>query len=212
MEYVTETGPRLSGVAAPMAILITDGVGKGDLGLVTTFCSCNQAKMEASEALATLHQCNSPKSSIFMVRRYTNTPFIPQGTSRLLYFNASALPGGASSTQFPLDHLYLWKLLPYSKTKVLLSCEEGRWGLEHTPFPERFYGNAPKSCTTSPMQCHYQCLCQLPLPTWKKVFRWEQKLGYNPALQCLQDFNQTRAQIESELSEDAQKLDHKYNT
>ena len=47
VEYVTETGPRLSGEAAPMAILITNGVGKGDLGMVTAFCSCNQVKMGA---------------------------------------------------------------------------------------------------------------------------------------------------------------------
>ena len=51
MEYVTETGPRLSGEAAPMVILVTDGVGKGDLGKVMTFCSYNQVKMEASEVL-----------------------------------------------------------------------------------------------------------------------------------------------------------------
>ena len=40
----------------------------------------------------------------------------------------------------------------------------------------------------------------------------EGKLGYNPALQYLQDFNQARAHIESKQSEEAQKLDHKYNT
>ena len=90
-----------------MAILITDGVGKGDLGKVTTFCSHNQVKMEASEVLTTLHQCDSPGPSVFVVRRYTNTPFIPQGTSRLLYLNVSDLPRGASSTQFPLDCLHL---------------------------------------------------------------------------------------------------------
>ena len=40
----------------------------------------------------------------------------------------------------------------------------------------------------------------------------EEKSGYNPALQCIQEFNQARSQLESELSEEAQKLDHKYNT
>ena len=94
VEYVTETGLRLSGEAAPMAILITDGVGKGDLGMVTTFCSHNQVMMEASEVFIALHQCNSPKPSVFMVKRYTNTPFIPWGTSRLLYLNISDLPRG----------------------------------------------------------------------------------------------------------------------
>ena len=77
LHFVNETSPRLSGEATPMVILITDGIGKGDLGMVTTFCSHTQFKMEASEVLTTLHQCNSPEPSIFMVRRYTNTPFIP---------------------------------------------------------------------------------------------------------------------------------------
>ena len=45
--------------------------------MVTTFYSHNQVKMEASEALTVLPQCNSLKPSIFMVRRYTDTPFIP---------------------------------------------------------------------------------------------------------------------------------------
>ena len=128
VEYVTETGLRLSGKAASMVILITDGVGKGDLGMVMTFCSCNQVKMEASEVLATLHQHDSPKPRVFVVRRYTNTPFIPWGTSRLLYLNVSDLPWGASSAQLPLDCLHLWKLFPFSKTEALLPHEEGEMG------------------------------------------------------------------------------------
>ena len=60
VEYVKKTGLRLSGETAPMAILITNGVGKGDVGMVTTFCNHNQVKMEAPEVLATLHQHNPP--------------------------------------------------------------------------------------------------------------------------------------------------------
>ena len=40
----------------------------------------------------------------------------------------------------------------------------------------------------------------------------EVKSGYNPTFQCLQDLNQPRAQLECKLSEEAQKLDCKYNT
>ena len=60
-----------------MAILLTDGVIKGDLGMMTTFCSQNQVKMEALGVLDALHQCDSPEPSVFVVRRYTNTPYIP---------------------------------------------------------------------------------------------------------------------------------------
>ena len=128
MVYITETGLRLSGEATPMGILITDGVGKGDLGMATTFCSHNQVKMEALEMLATLYQCDSPELSVFVVRRYTNSPFIPQGTSRLLYLNVSYLPRDNSSTQFSINCLHLQKLLPYSKTKVFVPHEEGETG------------------------------------------------------------------------------------
>ena len=50
-----------------------------------------------------------------------------------------------------------------------------------------------------------------PPPHLEEGIQMEGKLGYNPALQCLQDLNQATAQLESELSEEAQKLDHKYN-
>ena len=122
VEYVTETSLRLSGQAAPMAILITDGVGKGDLGMGMTFCSHTLVKIEASEALAALQLWDAPKPRVFVVRRYTNTRLIPQGTSRLLYLDVSDLPQGTSSAQFPLDCLHLHMLLPYSKTEALFQC------------------------------------------------------------------------------------------
>ena len=50
----------------------------------------------------------------------------------------------------------------------------------------------------------------VPPPHLEEANQMEGKLGYNPALQCLQDFNQARAQLESEQSEKAQKLDCKY--
>ena len=69
VECVTEAGLRLSGEATPMAILATDGIGKGNLGMVMTFCSYSQVKMEASEVLTTLHQCDSPEPRVFTLWR-----------------------------------------------------------------------------------------------------------------------------------------------
>ena len=123
MEFITGTGLGTRGEAIPMVILITDGVGEGNLGMVSIFCHHDQNKMEALDTLSALHQCNSPKPSVVVVKRYTNTPYIPQGTSWLLYCDVSTLPGGASSVQFPLDCLHLQRLLPYSKTEVLLPCK-----------------------------------------------------------------------------------------
>ena len=119
-----------------MMILITDGVGKKDLVMVITFCSHNQVKMEASEVLDALHQHDSLEPIVFMVRRYTNTPFISQGTSRLLYLNVIDLLRGTSSAQCALNCLCCWKLLPYSKPEVLLPCEEGEMGYRTYPLSQ----------------------------------------------------------------------------
>ena len=39
-----------------MAVLVTDWVGEGNLGMVTAFCHHNQAKIEASKVHLALHQ------------------------------------------------------------------------------------------------------------------------------------------------------------
>ena len=114
---------RSEGEATPMVILFTDGVGEGNLGIGTTFCCHNQAKMEAS-----LHQCDSPEPSMVVMRRYTNTPYIPLGTSPFLYLDMSILSRSASSTQFPLDQLHLHRLLPFSEAKVVLPHEKREVG------------------------------------------------------------------------------------
>ena len=60
-----------------MTILITDGVGEESLGMVTVFCCHDQNKMEASDALSALCQWDPPEPSVVVIRRYTNTPYIP---------------------------------------------------------------------------------------------------------------------------------------
>ena len=39
-----------------MAVLITNGVEEGSLGMVTTFCHYDQAKVVSLEVFSTLHQ------------------------------------------------------------------------------------------------------------------------------------------------------------
>ena len=167
--------------------------------------------MEALEVLDALHQHDSSEPSVFVVRRYTNTPFIPQGTSRLLYLNVSDLPRGTSSTQCPLNCLYLWKLLPYSKAEVLLPHEEGKMGYRTYPLSQEVLWKFSKEpqCLSNPVLLSMPS--PAPPPHLEEGIQMEGKLGYNPALQHLQDFNQAIAQLGSEQSEEAQNLDHKYN-
>ena len=68
-----------------------------------------------------------------VVRRYSNTPYIPKGMSHSLYLDVDTLTGGTTSTQFPLDRLCLHQLLPFNRTEVLLPCGEGKERLETYP-------------------------------------------------------------------------------
>ena len=109
-----------------MVILVTDWVEEGNLDMVTTLFHHNQAKVEAAEALSALHQWDLPQASMVVVRRYTNSPYIPQGSFSFLYLDMTSLSRSISSAQFSLDWLCLGSLLPYSDTKVVLPWEKGQ--------------------------------------------------------------------------------------
>ena len=64
VEFITNNSQKISREAVPVVILVMDEVGEGNLGMVTTFCHQNQTKVETSEALSALHQCNSLEPSV----------------------------------------------------------------------------------------------------------------------------------------------------
>ena len=143
---------KISREDIPMAILVTDRVEEGNLGMVTIFCQPDQSKMEASDAVYALHQHDSPDPGVVVVRRYINTPYIPGGSSCLLYLDVSTLSGGASSTQFLWDWLCLCRLLPFSGTEVVLPWEEGEIRLKvFLHFQEAFWQSSEEE----------HCLCNL---------------------------------------------------
>ena len=158
MEFITSNSWNISGEAIPVVMLVTDVVGEGQLGVVTIFCHHDQSKMEASNVLSALHQCNPLEPSVVVVRRYTNTPYIHQGSSHLPYLDMSTLSRGASSTQFSLDWLCLCRLLPFSDTKVVLPWEEGDQGWKCFPIFKRLYGKVQKRNTAPLTQFHCHSL------------------------------------------------------
>ena len=105
VEFLTQTSLMQSVETTNSVILITDGVIERDVGIVMVICHPNQVKMEASDALSTLYQCDSSELSVVVVRRYSNIPYIPQGMSHSLNLDVGTLSGGTSSAQFPLDQL-----------------------------------------------------------------------------------------------------------
>ena len=57
VEFITSNGWKISSEIIPMAaVLVTDWVEEGSLGMVTTFCCHDQVKVEPSEVLSTLVQ------------------------------------------------------------------------------------------------------------------------------------------------------------
>ena len=78
---------RISSEIIHMAVLIANGVEEGSLGMVTTFCHHDQAKVESSAVLSTLHQWDSPKPSIVVVKIFVNSPYLPCRSSSFLYLD-----------------------------------------------------------------------------------------------------------------------------
>ena len=75
VDFITHSGKKLrSEEVMPMAILITDGVGDGKLGMLTVFCCCNQAEVEPSVVLLTLVQQNSHELAVVVMKIFTNLP------------------------------------------------------------------------------------------------------------------------------------------
>ena len=187
-----------------MAILITNGVGERDLGLVTVFCHPNQAKMEVPDALSALHQFNSSEPSVVVVRRYSNTLYIPWGMIHSLYLDVGTFSGNTTSAQFPLDRLHLCCLLPISRTNVCLPHKVWGEGLETYPhLPEFLWdGSEEEHHLSDPISL----LVHPPTPPQLEEDTQveggsdchpasTQRSGYHPSLKLLQDNTQARAQL-----------------
>ena len=104
----------------PLEIMFMDGVGKGKLEMITTFCRSDEAKVKPSAALLTLVQWDSPRPGVVVMKVFSNLPYFLQGSFSSPYLDVTTLSSGTFTTQFPLALLYLCRLLPYSPTQVIL--------------------------------------------------------------------------------------------
>ena len=191
-----------------MVILVTDGVGEGNLGIATTFCHHNQAKMGASETPL------CPKSMQLVQAKCGCSEEVhqhPLYISRVLLVPLSrhehSLSRSTSSTQFPMDCLHICRLLPYSDTKVVLLLGGGI-GVVGKCFHTsgRFCGKAQKRSTVSLTQFCCQSLCWPSNPHQEEGNKAGKGLGFYPTFKHLQDINQARVQLECELAQETQGL------
>ena len=142
------------------------------------------------------------------MRRYSNTPYIPRGTSCSLYLDVGSLKGGTSSTQFPLNRLHLHQLIPFTRAELLLLHEEGEERLEMYPhLPEILWESlVEEHCLSNPISLSVPMLAPPPYleegtqtkggsdchPTNTQT---EGGSGYHLSFKLLQDANQARAQL-----------------
>ena len=102
VKLISECGQKINCEIFLLVVLITNRVEEGSLGMVTTFCCHDQSKVETSEVLSTLHQQNSPKWSVVVVKVFANFPY-PLGSSSFIYLDVTTLSSGGLTAQFPLD-------------------------------------------------------------------------------------------------------------
>ena len=118
--FITSSGKRSTNEEfVPMAILITNGVGKGSLGILTILCCSDQAKVEPSVTLLTLVHQESPELAVVVMKMFTNLPYFPWGSFGLPFLDIATLTMGTSTYWFPLSPLHLCWLLLYSPTEVI---------------------------------------------------------------------------------------------
>ena len=203
-------------------IPITNGVGKRDLFLVMVFCHPNQAMMEACDTLSALHQCNSSEPSVVLVWRYSNTPYIPQGTIYLIHLDVSTFSWDVNSVQFPLDRLCLHQLLLLAGLRYFYQAKWGKRGWRCTPVSQSSYGKVWRRNIIFPIPSPCQIPHWLLLCNWLRALRlrkgqtviplvpkWRRS-GYHQSFKCQQGNNEVRAQLEYELIQEAQGLAKRY--
>ena len=162
---------KMSVEAIPFAILVTDWGGRKpghDDHLLLPW----SIKMEASNALSAIHQCDLLEPSVVIVRRYGNTPYMPQGSSCLPYLDISTL---SRALPLPNSHQtsYVYTDCSPSLTPKW-SCLEKRerWGWKCFPISERLHDKFQKRSTTSLTQFCCWFLHWPLIPGKKRAPRW----------------------------------------
>ena len=74
-DFINNTSRRAMIIEiTPLAMLVTDGIDKRKLGMITTLCKTDQAKVEPSDVLLALVQWDSPETGVVVGKVFTNSP------------------------------------------------------------------------------------------------------------------------------------------
>ena len=138
------------------------------MGMVMVFCHPHQVKIEACDALSTLHQCDLSEPSLVVVRRYSNTPYIPRGNIPFILSRC----GHFLRVCFlhPISIRQVVAMLANFLSPGLRCCyhmRRGKKGWRHTTIFQRSYGRFQRRITIFPIQSLCQSPHQLLLCIWK---------------------------------------------
>ena len=124
VDFITSSSKKASsGEIVSMAILITDGVGEGKLGMMTIFCHSDLVKVEPSVMFLTLAQQYSHEPAVVVMNIFTSPTFFPWGSFGLSFLDIATLSEGVSTIKFPLSWLHLHQLLLFSPNQDILPRE-----------------------------------------------------------------------------------------
>ena len=193
-----------------MAILVIDGVGEGNLGMVTTFCYHDQSKMEASNA-----------HSAFINMTHQIQVWLQWGGTPNSLYPLRGLLSPLSRHEHTLWGCFFhpiptWLALSMQIAPILwqwgcIASRRGRDGVESiSPF---LRGSMAKLRREAPPLWPIFIFGPFigPHPHWGEDTQTEEELGFHQALQLLQDTSQARSQVECELVQETQRLAQRYD-
>ena len=211
VEFITSNGQKLSEEAIPMAILVTGGLAEGNLGMVTTFCCHNQAKIEASNALSIFHQCNVLEPNVVVVRRYTKTPISLKGPPIFSIWTWALSLWGCFLCPIPTGPAMSLQVTPLLWHRGGPACEGGRGGIESVSLlPGGIVAKFRRGAL--PLWPHFTVGPFVCLPSPSRMgTQMEERSGFHTALKYLQNIDQSRAKLECDVAKETQRLAQRYD-
>ena len=157
--FLTKVGKRATSIeTAHLAILVTDRVMEGKLGLITAFCRTYQSL----DTLSTLVQRESPMLGVVVVKVFTNSHHLLWASFGFPYLDITTLSVDTFTRQSPLAQMHSCRLLPYSLMLIVLPWEKEGDGLKCTQLSWRHCRRVQKRSIICPPFVTGSTHCLLP--------------------------------------------------
>ena len=174
-----------------------DGVGKGRLGMITTFCQSDQMKVESSDALLTLIKQNLPMPGVVVVKVFTNLPYLPWRSFGCPNLDITTLSLGAFNCPIPTCPAAVVQVAPIFFHPGHPSVRERVGWAKSLPIPHGDpVGELRRGASFVPTFGHCQSPSSPLIPNRDKSAQTEEVLGFSLSLRQLQAVTQAKDQLE----------------